>query len=87
MKKVFSGTCGRINCSFENEEQILPLKEKRWLFGTGTDRNHFSGNGSGASKSLANKNLLCECEKRGICAEAGLKQFYTSHQKTNRKSL
>ena len=73
----------------KNEEQILPLKEKKVAFlGRAQIETIFSGNGSGASKSLANKNLLCECEKRGICAEAGLKQiFIPAIKKTNRKSL
>ena len=81
-KSIFQELVEESIVLLKNEEQILPLKEKKVAFlGRAQIETIFSGNGSGASKSLANKNLLCECEKRGICAEAGLKQFYTSHQK------
>ena len=81
-KSIFQELVEESIVLLKNEEQILPLKEKKVAFlGRAQIETIFSGNGSGASKSLANKNLLCECEKRGICAEAGLKQFYTSNQK------
>ena len=87
-KSIFQELVEESIVLLKNEEQILPLKEKKVAFlGRAQIETIFSGNGSGASKSLANKNLLCECEKRGICAEAGLKQFYTAIKKTNRKSL
>lgn len=81
-KNIFQELVEESIVLLKNEEQVLPLKEKKVaFFGRAQMETIFSGNGSGASKALANKNLLQECEKRGICAEPELKQFYSSQQK------
>ena len=68
-KSIFQELVEESIVLLKNEEQILPLKEKKVAFlGRAQIETIFSGNGSGASKSLANKNLLCECEKkRNLC--------------------
>ena len=60
MKKVFFRNLMEESIVLlKNEEQILPLKEKKVAFlGRAQIETIFSGNGSGASKSLANKESL-----------------------------
>lgn len=68
----------------QNNGGILPLKKdcKVAFFGRAQLETFFSGNGSGASKAMENKNLLSECEKDGICAVSELKAFYQGQQGT-----
>lgn len=62
----------------KNENGVLPLKKDRKIafFGRAQLETFFSGNGSGASKAMEAKNLLCECEENEICAVPELKAFY-----------
>ena len=61
----------------KNKDGVLPLKEKQKaaFFGRAQVETFFSGNGSGAAKVMENKNLLMECERKGICAVSELKKF------------
>lgn len=71
-KSIFQELVEESIVLLKNEEQILPLKEKKVAFlGRAQIETIFSGNGSGASKSLANKNLLCECEKEESVQKQG----------------
>ena len=62
----------------KNEEHLLPFSkgQKAAFFGRTQIDTIYSGNGSGAAHKSGCKNILEECEKRGICAEAGLKEYY-----------
>lgn len=66
----------------KNENHILPLGGYRKIafFGRAQTETFFSGNGSGASRAMEEKNLLSECEKGGICAIPELKNFYKGQQ-------
>lgn len=68
----------------KNDNQLLPLETGKQVafFGRAQTETFFSGNGSGASKAMAAKNFLCECEKSGIIAVSGLKNFYQAMQGT-----
>lgn len=63
----------------KNEEHLLPFArgQKAAFFGRTQIDTIYSGNGSGAAHKSGCKNILVECEKRGICAEPGLKEYYT----------
>lgn len=63
----------------KNEEHLLPFSggQKAAFFGRTQIDTIYSGNGSGAAHKSVCKNILEECEKRGICAEPGLKDYYT----------
>lgn len=67
----------------KNENHLLPLKKEKIIafFGRAQIETFFSGNGSGASKALKEKNLLSECEKAGLRAVTELKEFYNCQQK------
>lgn len=62
----------------KNENHTLPFTQcqKAAFFGRAQFHTYFSGNGSGASQASEELNILEECEKRGVSAEAGLKEFY-----------
>lgn len=62
----------------KNEEHLLPFPkgQKAAFFGRTQIDTIYSGNGSGAAHKSGCKNILEECEKRGICAEPGLKEYY-----------
>ena len=62
----------------KNEEQLLPFfkGQKASFFGRAQIDTIYSGNGSGAAHKSGCRNILEECEKRGICAEPGLKEYY-----------
>ena len=62
----------------KNEEQLLPFDkgQKAAVFGRAQIDTIYSGNGSGAAHKSGCRNILEECEKRGICAEPGLKEYY-----------
>ena len=62
----------------KNEEHLLPFSmgQKTAFFGRTQIDTIFSGNGSGAAHKSGCKNILEECEKRGICAEPNLKEYY-----------
>ncbi|MCM1190871.1 MAG: glycoside hydrolase family 3 C-terminal domain-containing protein [Butyrivibrio sp.] len=62
----------------KNAEQTLPFFKGRRiaLFGRSQLDTIYSGNGSGAAHGAKGKNILEECEKKGICAEPGLKAYY-----------
>ena len=62
----------------KNEEQLLPFwgGKKAAFFGRSQIDTIYSGNGSGAAHKSGCKNILEECEKKGICAEPGLKKYY-----------
>lgn len=66
----------------KNKDGVLPLREKQKaaFFGRAQVETFFSGNGSGAAKVMENKNLLMECERKGICAVSELKKFYQEQQ-------
>ena len=74
----------------KNEEQLLPFLggKKAAFFGRSQIDTIYSGNGSGAAHKSGCKNILEECEKKGICAEPGLKKYYQeriSKEKTTKK--
>lgn len=81
-KSVFQKLVEESVVLLKNEDHVLPLKknQKAAFFGRAQIETFFSGNGSGASTALASKNILSECEKRGICAEPVLKDFYEEHR-------
>ncbi|MDE6739818.1 MAG: glycoside hydrolase family 3 C-terminal domain-containing protein, partial [Lachnospiraceae bacterium] len=62
----------------KNNEHLLPfLKgQKAAFFGRAQIDTVYSGNGSGAAHKSGCKTILEECEKKGICAEPGLKEYY-----------
>ena len=62
----------------KNEKQLLPFSkgQKAAFFGRAQIDTIYSGNGSGAARVSGCKNILEECEKKGICAEPGLKGYY-----------
>lgn len=62
----------------KNENHTLPFTQcqKVAFFGRAQLHTYFSGNGSGASQALEELNILEECEKKGVSAESGLKEFY-----------
>ena len=62
----------------KNEEYLLPFSKgwKAAFFGRAQIDTIYSGNGSGAAHKSGCKNILEECEKRGICAEPSLKEYY-----------
>lgn len=62
----------------KNGESLLPFSkgQKAAFFGRTQIDTIYSGNGSGAAHKSGCKNILDECEKRGICAEPGLKGYY-----------
>lgn len=62
----------------KNEKHLLPFSkgQKAAFFGKSQIDTVYSGNGSGAAHKSGCKNILEECEKRGICAEPGLKGYY-----------
>ena len=62
----------------KNEKHLLPFfkGQKAAFFGRAQIDTICSGNGSGAAHKSGCKNILKECEKRGICPESGLKEFY-----------
>ena len=88
-KSIFQRLVEESVVLLKNEEQTLPLKEgaKAAFFGRTQMETFFSGNGSGASEAMSDKNLLSECEKRGILAEPGLKAFYQGKQRVKPEKL
>lgn len=62
----------------KNEECLLPLtrNQKVAFFGRAQVKTFFSGNGSGAAKRAESKNILAECEKRGLSTLPELKTYY-----------
>lgn len=62
----------------KNDDRLLPfLKGQRAaFFGRSQIDTIYSGNGSGAAHKVGCKNILEECEKGGICAEPGLRDYY-----------
>ncbi|MCM1561574.1 MAG: glycoside hydrolase family 3 C-terminal domain-containing protein [Butyrivibrio sp.] len=62
----------------KNEEQTLPFfkGQRIALFGRSQIDTIYSGNGSGAAHGAKGKNILEECEKKGIHAEPELKAYY-----------
>ncbi|MEY8482572.1 glycoside hydrolase family 3 C-terminal domain-containing protein [Lachnospiraceae bacterium 48-21] len=62
----------------KNDQSILPFSSERKVafLGRAQIDTYFSGNGSGASRSSQNLNILEECEKRNLHVEHGLKEFY-----------
>lgn len=77
-KSIFQKLVEESIVLLKNEDNILPLKKNKKVafFGRAQIETFFSGNGSGASKVLASKSILRECEKRGLCTEPELKIFY-----------
>lgn len=62
----------------KNDDHLLPFNQgqKIAFFGRAQIDTIYSGNGSGAAHKSECKNILEECEKKGICAEPGLKEYY-----------
>ena len=62
----------------KNEGHLLPFSkgQKAAFFGRTQIDTIYSGNGSGAAHKSGCKSILEECEKRGICAEPSLKEYY-----------
>ena len=62
----------------KNEEYLLPFSKgwKAAFFGRAQIDTIYSGNVSGSAHKSGCKNILEECEKRGICAEPSLKEYY-----------
>ena len=74
----------------KNEGNLLPFSkgQKAAFFGRTQIDTIYSGNGSGAAHKSGCKNILEECEERGICAESGLKEYYReqiSKEETTKK--
>lgn len=74
----------------KNEENLLPFVrgQKAAFFGRTQIDAIYSGNGSGAAHKSGCKNILEECEEKGICAEPGLKRYYAeqiSQEETTKK--
>ena len=63
----------------KNDGNLLPFTngDRAAFFGRSQINTIYSGNGSGAAHKSGCKNILEECEKKGICAEHGLKTYYT----------
>lgn len=81
-KNIFKELVGEAIVLLKNEECTLPLRkhQKVAFFGRTQAETFFSGNGSGASKALKEKNLIRECEKNGIWFVPELKHFYEEQQ-------
>lgn len=82
-KSVFREIVEESVVLLKNEHQTLPLGEhiKAAFFGRAQTETFFSGNGSGASRTMEAKSLLAECEKSGILAvPESLKEFYKARQ-------
>ncbi|MBD5475272.1 MAG: beta-glucosidase [Lachnospiraceae bacterium] len=62
----------------KNDEHLLPFSkgQKAAFFGRAQIDTVYSGNGSGAAHKSGCKTIMEECEKEGICAEPGLKEYY-----------
>lgn len=62
----------------KNDDRLLPFSkgQRAAFFGRAQVDTIYSGNGSGAVHKAACKNILEECEKRGICAQPGLRDYY-----------
>lgn len=62
----------------KNTDQTLPFAkgQRAAFFGRSQIDTIYSGNGSGAAHKEGCKNILQECEQKGICAESGLKEYY-----------
>ncbi|MCM1267738.1 MAG: glycoside hydrolase family 3 C-terminal domain-containing protein [Bacteroidales bacterium] len=62
----------------KNEGRALPFSKGQRIavFGRSQIDTICSGNGSGAARGTKAKNILEECEKRGLCAEPELKAYY-----------
>ncbi|MDE7133415.1 MAG: glycoside hydrolase family 3 C-terminal domain-containing protein [Lachnospiraceae bacterium] len=62
----------------KNNEHLLPFPkgQKAAFFGRAQIDTVYSGNGSGAAHKSGCKTILEECEKKGICAEHRLKEYY-----------
>ncbi|MCM1541216.1 MAG: glycoside hydrolase family 3 C-terminal domain-containing protein [Blautia sp.] len=62
----------------KNEDRTLPFVKGQRIafFGRSQIDTIYSGNGSGAAHGAKGKNILEECEKKGIHAEPGLKAYY-----------
>ncbi len=63
----------------KNDGNLLPFAkgQRAAFFGRAQIDTIYSGNGSGAAHKSGCKRILEECEKKGICAEPGLKNYYT----------
>ena len=83
-KSIFRRLVEESVVMLKNENQILPFKENRKaaFFGRAQAETFFSGNGSGASRTMEEKNLISECEKAGICPVPELKGFYEGRRGT-----
>lgn len=81
-KNIFKELVGESVVLLKNEDNTLPFyKDQRVaFFGRAQTETFFSGNGSGASKALEEKNLISECEKKGIVSVPELKRFYQEQQ-------
>lgn len=73
----------------KNEDSVLPFVEgqKTAFFGRAQIDTVYSGNGSGAAHSTGCRNILEECEKRGIRPEPGLKAYYREQVSGEEKSI
>lgn len=62
----------------KNEDCLLPFprNQKAAFFGRAQLKTFVSGNGSGAARSTDSKNILAECESRGLCTLPELKAYY-----------
>lgn len=83
-KSIFRRLVEESVVMLKNENQILPFKEnqKAAFFGRAQTETFFSGNGSGASRAMEEKNLISECERAGICPVSELKDFYEGRRGT-----
>ncbi|MCM1283324.1 MAG: glycoside hydrolase family 3 C-terminal domain-containing protein [Muribaculaceae bacterium] len=62
----------------KNKDGVLPFQrgQRVAFFGRTQIDTIYSGNGSGAAHASGCRNILEECEKKGICAEPELKAYY-----------
>lgn len=71
----------------KNENQVLPFSKGQRVafFGRAQTDTICSGNGSGAARGGKVKNILEECEKKGICIEPELKSYYQKQYNSEMK--
>lgn len=88
-KDVFQKIVEESIVLLKNEEDALPLKEGKWaaFLGRAQTAPFFSGNGSGASAAVEDKDILTTCEKRGIHAEPGLKAYYDKMERKEKQEV
>ncbi|MBD5490457.1 MAG: beta-glucosidase [Lachnospiraceae bacterium] len=89
-RAIAKNIAGEAIVLLKNDEHLLPFSkgQKAAFFGRAQIDTVYSGNGSGAAHKSGCKTILEECEKEGICADPGLREFYRkqiSKEETTKK--